>query len=345
MNAPGLLNGLRRAPRRVAGGSAVAVAVVAAVLLPQFLNGYSLYIVTEVVIYALACLGLTVVIGWSGQVAMAQAGFFGIGAYGTNYLFVHHVPWLVSALLAALLSGLIGGIVGYPASRLRGFYLAIATLAFAELADQVFNSASSITGGANGETVPGFHIGSLATNTSLWYLSAAILAVALLVLWHLGRTRLGRCFRAVRDMEIATGSLALSAARYKVFAFIASAILGSIGGSLFGQALTFLTPDSFSLTLIVEFLIVVFVGGVDRLLGAVLGAIFLVVIQEVLQSVGAYQRLVFGATLVVVVRFLPGGLVSVGSRAASLWNSRRGGGRRTPLEVARVPGPEPVEVA
>lgn len=309
---------LWRYRRRAGTGMATAAAIVVAVVLPQMLNGYSLYVVTEVAVYAVACLGLTVVIGWSGQVAMAQAAFFGIGAYGTNYLFTHHVPWLVALVLIALLSGGIGAIIGFPVTRLRGFYLAIATLAFADLADQVFNSATTVTGGANGVDVTPFQLGSLAANTGLWYLAVIALALAIAVLWHLGRTRLGRCFRAVRDMEIATGSLAISARRYKVIAFVASAILGSVAGSLFGQALTFLTPESFNLSLIIEFLIVIFVGGVDSIAGAVIGSAFLVIIQEVLQSLGSYQRLIFGLALVLAVRFLPGGLVSLLPRTRQL---------------------------
>ena len=293
-------------------------------MLPSALNGYSLYIVTEVAIFAIACLGLTVVMGWSGQVALAQAGFFGVGAYGAAYLSAHGTPWLLATLVSALAAALIGMLIGLPAARLRGFYLAIATLAFAELMVRVFNEWTSFTGGPQGLAVIPVTIGSLDYTSSLWYLSAAILAVTAVVLWHLSRTRWGRCLRAVRDIEIATGSLGLSALKYKVQAFAVSAFLGAVAGALFGQAITFITPGSFSVDLMIEFLIVALLGGVDRIAGAIVGATFLVVIQEVLQSAGAYQRLVFGVSLVLIVRFLPGGIVPlVSSLGRRLLSARR----------------------
>jgi branched-chain amino acid transport system permease protein len=302
--------------RRALGALAAVVVIVVAIVIPSYLNAYTLYILTEIVIFAIACLGLTVVIGWSGQVALAQAGFFGLGAYGTAYLVSQGISWFVAVLLAALIAAVIGALIGIPTTRLRGFYFAIATLAFGELMTQIFNEWTSVTGGPAGFPVDLLSLGSISPTTSLWYVSAIILGLAIVLLWHFSRTRWGRCLRAVRDMEIATGSLGLSAMKYKVEAFAVSAVLGSIAGSLFGQALTFITPSSFTSTLVIEFLIVVLVGGVDKVAGALVGAAFLVLVQEQLQSVGAYQRLVFGAALVVMVRFLPQGIMPLVYTAA-----------------------------
>jgi branched-chain amino acid transport system permease protein len=295
--------------RRTVGAVLTAALVAFAVVVPNFLTAYSLYILTEIVIFAIACLGLTVVIGWSGQTALAQAGFFGVGAYGTAYLVSQGLPWFLGVVIAAVLAALIGVLIGIPATRLKGFYFAIATLAFGELMTQIFNEWTAVTGGPVGMPVDLLLLGSLSPNTSLWYMSAVILAITVLVLWHASRTRWGRCLRAVRDMEIATGSLGMSAMKYKVQAFAVSAILGSVAGSLFGQALTYINPSAFTSTLVIEFLIVILVGGADRIAGAIVGAAFLVLIQEQLQSVGAYQRLAFGAALVVMVRFLPQGIM------------------------------------
>ncbi|HEY9391035.1 MAG TPA: branched-chain amino acid ABC transporter permease [Mycobacteriales bacterium] len=314
-------------PRRV-GAVVAAVAVgLVVITLPSHLNGYSLYILTEVAIYAIACLGLTVVIGWSGQVALAHAGFFGLGAYGTAYLHAHGVPWLMAVGGTALAAAVIGVLIGLPAARLRGFYLAIATLAFGDLMGRVFKEWKGFTGGSEGTAVFPVTLGSMDYTVSLWYLSVGILTVSIVVLWHVGRTRWGRCLRAVRDIEIATGSLGLSALRYKVEAFAVSGFLGAVAGGLFGQAITFITPQSFSVNLVIEFLIVVLVGGVDRIAGAVVGAAFLVVVQEVLQSAGAYQRLVFGLSLVVIVWVLPRGvapLVQTTARRLFTWRGSAG---------------------
>ena len=303
-------NGNVMARRTAVGVFLVALAVLAA-LVPGYLSSYSIYILTEVVIFAIACLGLTVIIGWSGQIALAQAGFFGAGAYGAAYLNSHGVAWFAAVAITALASAAIGALIGWPTTRLRGFYFAIATLAFGELMAEVFNSWTSFTGGPFGTPVDLLTIGSFSSTRSLWYVSVAIFAIAAAILWHLGRTRWGRCLRAVRDLEVATGSLGMSATKYKVEAFAVSAIMGSIAGSLYGQALTYINPSSFTTTLVIEFLIVVLVGGVDSLAGALVGAAFLVLVQEELQSVGAYQRLAFGVALVLIVRFLPSGIMSL----------------------------------
>ncbi len=302
---------------------ALVVLGVVSVAFPHYANGFQLFVATEIAIFSVACLGLTVAIGWSGQTVLAQTGFFGIGAYGTNYLFSHHVPWLIAGLVIAMGCALLGLIVGLPAARLKGFYLAIATLAFAELIDQVYNDATPITGGANGTAVhivTMFHINPA---SALWYMSIFLLVVSALVVRQFGRTRIGRCLRAVRDADIATSSLGLSSAQWKVIAFMISAVLGSLAGALYGQALTFLSPDAFSFDLIIEFLVVVFIGGVDRIWGAIIGASFFVLIQEALQSFGFYQRLVFGVTLLLVVRFLPGGIVSIVPTVRAFVRNRR----------------------
>ncbi len=309
---------------------------VVAVALPHYANGFQLFVVTEIAIFSVACLGLTVAIGWSGQTVLAQTGFFGIGAYGTNYLFAHHVPWLISGLVIAAGCALLGLIVGLPAARLKGFYLAIATLAFAELIDQVYNDATPVTGGANGTAVRIVTIFHINPASALWYMSIFLLVASALVVRQFGRTRIGRCLRAVRDADIATSSLGLSSAQWKVIAFMISAVLGSLAGTLYGQALTFLSPDAFSFDLIIEFLVVVFIGGVDRIWGAIIGASFFVLIQEALQSFGFYQRVVFGVTLLLVVRFLPGGIVSIVPTARAFFRNRRDQQLSREPDVARA---------
>jgi branched-chain amino acid transport system permease protein len=327
----------RQMGRYVAGSATAIVCVVFAILIPDHLTAYSLYILTEVAIFAIACLGLTVIIGWSGQVALAQAGFFGVGAYGAAYLTAHGLPWFAAVAITALAAAAIGVLIGLPTTRLRGFYFSIATLAFGDLMAQIFTSWKGFTGGALGTPVDLLQIGTMSPTKTLWFVSTFILAASVVVLWHFGRTRWGRCLRAVRDLEIATGSLGLSATKYKVEAFAVSAILGSVAGSLYGQALTFITPSSFTANLVIEFLIVALVGGVDKLLGAIVGAAFLVIVQEQLQSVGAYQRLVFGASLVLIVRFLPAGVVQLVYSTARRLTGRRQKVAASPLETDADP--------
>ena len=269
-------------------------------------------------VFATAAVGLVIIMGWTGQIALAHVAFMGIGAYGTNWLFSDvGIPWLLSLILSAIVASVVGVLIGFPAARLRGFYLAIATLAFAELIVRFFVEVDTITGGISGKPIQIIQLFGMSPDRSHWYISLMLAAVVFISVDRLGRTAFGRCLRMVRDAEIATGSLGISATRYKLLAFALSAFIAALAGGLFGQLLTYLTPDTFHTALLIQFLVVVFVGGVTRLSGAVVGAIFVVVSRELFQDVGDWQRLVFGLSLVLAVRFLPGGLTSLWSRLRS----------------------------
>ena len=297
--------GLRRLGLAVLG-----IALVAA--LPNFIDNYYVFLGCEVMVYAIAGLGLTVLMGWTGQIALAHAGFFAIGAYVTAILAGGGIPWPVALVVAAVAATVSGIIVGFPAVRLRGFYLAIATLAFGELVQRLLILFPAVTKGNLGFPVDLIDLG-IGTTLTLWYACLAILVVTVAALWQLGRSRLGRMLRAVRDIEVATGALGISASRYKLLAFGISAFIGGVAGALYGQLVTFLTPPIFSLDLLILLLIVVFLGGVLRLAGPIVGAVFVVLITERLQDLGSWQRLVFGVVLMAIIRFVPGGLVSLPS--------------------------------
>lgn len=305
----------------------VAAFLGAAFLAPSLLNAYLMYLLTWIAVYAIAGTGLTVLMGWTGQVALAHAGFFGVGAYGTVYLASLGLPWPLAVLGSSLVGAGLGVLVGLPAVRLRGFYLAIATLAFGGLLHQAFVQAVPITRGPRGVPVTPIAFGGIDTPSLVWYLAAGTLVVAIAALHVLGRSPIGRCLKAVRDIEIATGSLGISATRYKLLAFGISAFVAGVAGAIFSQLITFLSPDLFDLPLLVLFLVQVFSGGVNRLSGALVGAIFVIVLREALQTqvisstfpqlVGSGQTLAFGVILIIVVRFLPDGLTSIPSRLRS----------------------------
>ena len=298
-------------PRNIIVIIVIVAALVACVVLPGVVNSYRLFIATQVLIYAIAGMGMTVLLGWSGQVAMAQAGFFGVGAYGTAFLHSSGIPWFLAMILTGLVALVLGVLVGLPAVRLRGFYLAIATLAFGELLVRAFITAEPITGGVAGRSTPAASLPGLDRAAVAWYAALAVFLIVLGALMWVDRTKLGRVLRAVRDAEPATASLGLSAPKYKLIAFGISAFLGGIAGGLYGQQLGFLEPHTFGFVLLIQFLVVAFVGGVTRIGGALLGAAFVVLIQEWLQDLGSLQALLYGAALVLVIRFLPDGLASL----------------------------------
>ena len=312
--------------RLVGGLAAAAVGAVVLLVLPSLINPYRLFLASLIAVYATAGIGLTVVMGWTGQIVLAQAAFFGIGAYLTAYWHASGVPWPLAAGASAVVAAAAGAVVGFPAVRLRGFYLAIATLAFAELVRRGLVEAETVTGGIPGRTVEPFHVGDLDLAASNWYLALLVVSLVFLVAWRVRATGLGRCLLAVRDAEVATGSLGIAASRYKLLAFSLSAALGALGGAVFGQLQSYLTPEIFGLGLLIQFLVVAFVGGITYLAGPVLGAVFVVVAREVLQEVGAQQRLAYALALIVVVRFLPGGLASApgAARRAARVLHRRG---------------------
>lgn len=297
---------------------ALVAVVMVLITLPSLINPYRLFLVSLVAVYMIAGLGLTIIMGWTGQVVLAQAAFFGIGAYLTAYLH-EWMPWPVAVAGAMLAAAGAGAIIGFPAVRLHGFYLAIATLAFAELVRRGFVEVDTITGGIAGTDVEPVQIGNLDVAASQWYLALAAATFAMVVAWRIRVTGLGRCLLAVRDAEIATASVSINAARYKLVAFALSAAMGALAGGVFGQLQSYLTPEIFGVHLLIQFLVVAFVGGVTFLIGPLLGAAFVVIARELLQDLGAGQRLAYALALIVVVRFLPSGLAGL----PDLWRRHR----------------------
>ena len=303
-------------PARIAGTLAAIVAGLVLLGLPGMVNTYLLFQASLVLVTATAGLGLVLSMGWTGQIALAQAGFLGVGAYGTTYLASQGWPWPLAALGAALVAALFGVVIGLPATRLRGFYLAIATLAFAELMLRIFVEAKPITGGIAGMTVEPVVLPGLDLDASRWYLCLGLAVVTTIAVARIGASGLGRRLRAVRDAEIAAPSLGLSPTRNKLLAFALSAFIGGAAGALYAQCLTYLTPEIFDLGLLIEFLVVVFLGGVSYVAGPFLGAVVVVVLRDLLQDLGSWQRLVYGLILALAIAFLPKGLASLPSRLA-----------------------------
>ena len=214
--------------RRIRLAILAVAAIGLAVVVPDILNPFRLFLATLIVVFATAGVGLVVVMGWTGQIALAHVAFMGIGAYVTNWLFTDvGLPWALALLLAAVLAAVIGGLIGYPAARLRGFYLAIATLAFAELIFRLFIELEPVTGGITGTPIEMIGLFGMDEERSHWYIA---LGLAVVIFWsvaRLGATVFGRCLRTVRDAEVATGSLGISATVYKLAAFALSGFIAA----------------------------------------------------------------------------------------------------------------------
>jgi branched-chain amino acid transport system permease protein len=293
-------------------GLGLALACVA----PFWLNGYGLYLLTLTAIFAIVALGLNLLTGYAGQISLCHAALFGVGAYATALLTSKAGwPYLVALPAGALLTTAIGAVVAVPALRLKNLYLAIATLGFGVVLQKTIFEWRSLTGGGGGlsltpPTIAGRELGA----TGLYYLALAFLVLGLWGAWNLSRGRTGRALRLIKESEIAAASLGIHIARYKVTAFAASAFYAAIAGGLFAYLVRYINPESFNVGLSIGFLSMIVIGGLGTIGGSIVGAMFYVVVPELLRGIKDAPGLVFGVVLVVVMVFMPQGLWGMARR-------------------------------
>lgn len=261
-----------RRPRRWPWRDLVAIAL--ALGMPWVLSPYLLGELTFVAIMAIGGLSLTVLTGWSGQVSLGQAAFVGIGAYLHVLALDHGVPWPASLVLASLGGALGGAIVGLPALRLSGLHLLVMTLAAGILIEQVLGRWSSVTAGHQGLAVPPPRLPGLdATGPLTLYLICVTCLLAVLkFLFNLMHHRGGRAWRGLRDSEAAAETLGVPIERSKLLAFVVSGSIAALAGGLLAYQLQYITPEAFGLSLSLQLLVMVKVGGSHSPYGALLGA-------------------------------------------------------------------------
>jgi branched-chain amino acid transport system permease protein len=275
--------------------------------LPVLLSRYYIGEITWVFIYGICGLSLMVLVGYTGLVSLGHAAFLGIGAYAHAYFLQLGVPWVASVAIAVVITTACGIVVGLPALRMTGIYLAIATLAFAVIIQEVFTRWEAVTGGFSGMAVdkPVIFGVRLADEASFYYLCAAVLAVTLLLTRNLLRSSTGRAWVAIRDSEIAAQSMGVQLPLYKSFAFGYSAALMGLAGALFAHKIAYLAPDIFSILFSIQLLSLVIVGGLGSLHGAVFGAIFVALLPPIIailrDSIPATMASVASATGVGVI--------------------------------------------
>jgi branched-chain amino acid transport system permease protein len=297
-----------------------ALAGVALVVLPALANPYLLYVTNIALIYVILAVGLNLLLGYAGQFAFANAALFGIGAYATGLLQVKlGLSFWIAFPGAVLFTTLIGLLVALPALRLSGLYLALVTLAFAQLTQWLMLNWERVTFGAGGFKVPPLTFGRLSPELGLYYLTLLLAGLLVAGAWNTVRSGVGRAFVAVRDSEVAAEALAIDLARYKAIAFSMSALYAGVAGGLYSAALSFVAPEGFDLfQMVVQFSMVV-VGGLGSVWGSVLGAGLLVGLQETLRAFKGGQEIAFGLLLMACIVFLPDGIISLVKRRARGW--------------------------
>ena len=286
--------------------TAALAAVVAALITP--LSAYSLNLLMQAATYAIAVLGLTIVLGYTGQINLAQAAFFGIGAYsvalGTT---AFGLSFWGALAIGALLAAGAGAVLGLTSLRLGGHYLAMVTISFQTILTLVLTNWVAFTRGPDG--VPNIRRPALLAESGpyLGLCIAALFAVAWFV-WRLKTTKLGRAMQAVRDNELAANVIGVDAYATKVAAFTLSAVLGGFGGALFAGGFTYVSPDQFSFAESVVFLTMVLLGGAAAPAGAVLGTGLLILLPEWLRFLKVIYLAVYGGAVILIMIFMPDGI-------------------------------------
>jgi branched-chain amino acid transport system permease protein len=251
---------------------------------PLYLNHYWLSVSNIIGITIIAAVGLNILVGFCGQLSIGHVGFIAVGAY-TSAILTHRfgAPFLVGLVSAGVVAGLVGIIFGLPSIRVKGFYLAITTIAAQFIIIWVIEHWN-LTGGFQGLTVPLASIGGLvfASESSLFYLIIVITIICVLVGINLSRTKVGRAFIAVRDNDLAAEVMGINLLYYKLLAFFIGCFFAGIAGSLYAHYTGSLNPEQFSFTESILYVGMIIIGGLGTNLGPILGVIFIRILQQVL---------------------------------------------------------------
>lgn len=287
---------------------------VCVLLAPLLLSGsYLLNVLVFVGIHTMLAVALNLLLGYAGQISLGHAAFFGLGAYLSGVLTTTYDwnPWL-SMVLAALLVGGLAFAIGFPILKLKGHYLAMATLGLGIIIYIVFNEWVEVTGGPSGFSgIPNLQLGSFVFDSDQknYYLVWSFTLGCVLLSLNLANSRIGRAFRAIHDAEVAARVVGVNARLLKVQVFALSAMICAIAGSLYAHVMTFIAPPSFGFTISVELLTMVVIGGLGSIYGSFLGALLLTLLPEFLRFMHDYDIVFYGGLLMVMTIFMPGGLV------------------------------------
>jgi branched-chain amino acid transport system permease protein len=328
--------------------------VVLALALPYLLgqNPYLVRLAGTVGLYVMLAVGLNIVVGFAGLLDLGYVAFYAIGAYTYAFLasphFGLHLPFLLVLPLAAIAAALCGVLLGYPVLRLRGDYLAIVTMGFGEIIRILLINLAPVTNGPNGiGKIDGANILGLDFNGVLnlgffqsesvvnyYYLTLVFAAGCLLLASRLNKSRIGRAWQAIRDDEMAAQCMGIHKSNLKLLAFASGALFAGVAGVIFAAWQQFVSPETFTLNEVVTIFCMIVLGGAGQLLGVVVGAVVLVTLPEFLREYSIYRMAIYGAVLVLIMRYRPQGLLG---KAAERMAPRREASQTTPTSLARAP--------
>lgn len=278
--------------------------VVALALYPSLIpNPYYIHLAETILIYAILLFGLDIVVGYTGQVSLGHAGLFGIGAYATGVLVVKlSLPFWLAIPASVAGAALFGAILALPALRVTGPYLAMVTLAFGTIIQILINEMDFLTNGPMGLKIAkpvifGVKLGEV----GYYYMVAALMVVALIVVHRILKSNLGRAFEALRDSPIASDCMGVSVYRYKVYAFVISAGFAGLAGSLYAYSEEYISPNTYNFELTILFLLAVIMGGRKTRSGALIGAMIVVMLPSLLADIDLFREIAVAAAVLGVI--------------------------------------------
>ena len=278
-------------------------------LLPWFAPEHITYIVTIIFIYSIGVQGQNLLIGYTGQISFGQAGFLAIGAFTFGHLNQFGAPWPLGLLLAGLAAGVFGILVGFPSLRLKGPYLAIATMGFGIAVYQIFVNSEMLSGGRMGLVVnklsAPFDLPSVTFN---YYFNFLVALVFTLLSYNIISSYMGRAFIAIRDNDIAAEVLGVNLTRYKLLSFAISSFYTGIQGGLYALLLGYLEPNMFTFMESITLFVAVIIGGLASIEGSIMGAAFVILVPQLFSEYKEMVPVVFGVTILLVLIFEPLGL-------------------------------------
>jgi branched-chain amino acid transport system permease protein len=302
------------------------------IVFPFFASPYWLHLANQVAIATIGALGLNLLVGYTGQISLGQGAFMAVGAYAAGILTARlGVPFWGSIPLAALITAAVGLLVGLPSLRLKGLYLAIATLAAQQIVEWGITHWTALTGGTEALVVPAPHLFGKRLNTDFtfyWILAGSAAATAL-ALANLFRSRTGRAFVAIRDQDIAAGAIGINVFSYKLLAFAASSFIVGLSGALLAHYRTIVTWERFTIETSILYLAMIIIGGLGSISGSFFGATFMVLLPALINTAGrslqgtapaiatllpSIQQGIFGLIIILFLLLEPEGL-------AKLWRN------------------------
>jgi branched-chain amino acid transport system permease protein len=290
------------------------VVIAALIIAPMSLNRYGLFILSQWAVMTIAAMGLNLTLGYAGQVSLAQGAFVGIGAYAVAIMTSHGMPLVAGLAVAILLCFAIGWILGYPALRVQHHYLAFVTLAFSTLAFLVFRNESWLTNGVYGiSNIPRPNFFGYPTNRPLpfYYVCLGSLGLVSLAMWWLIRSPWGRAFVALRENPVRALSLGIDTRRYTLMAFATGSALGGVAGTLYAPLTQYIDPVPFNLSLSLDLLMMVIVGGAGFFFGPFLGAMIAVLLPEWLRFTQGYYLMLYAVAVIILLIYSPTGILGI----------------------------------